>query len=172
MFHLLATRVVTSVVEVSGPVVGGVLTLPAFIMENGWPLWITCAPYAIFFVILAFTMVVQPPRLSYRTCFGSANFVGIVLALLMIVTVLLALSRGGIFEPWSSAKVSSLFVVGSSAAFALGMYETKYGRKPLLSQQVIRTYSQEAAVIVCIAHGFVSVAESVYILLPSAGTDS
>lgn len=156
IFHLLAVRVITGIVEAAGPLIGGALTLPSFIMRHGWPLWITCMPYVVFFAILTFAPVVdQTTRLPCRESLRSTNVVRILSALVMTVTILVGLSRGGIYEPWGSAKISSLLVIGFSAAFVLGMHEIRWGRRALLSRQVIRQCSQKASLLVCFAHGFV-----------------
>ena len=124
-------------------------------MDHGWPLWITAAPYVIAFAVFAFILDVQSPRLSCWKCMKAVDLVGIVSTLVMVVALVFALNLGGIYVPWTSVKVSSLLVIGCLAALVLQIHETKWTKKPLLPHQVIRRYSQKAAVLVCFTHGFV-----------------
>jgi hypothetical protein len=84
------------------------------------------------------------------------DWLGILAILGLSVMTLLGLNFGGISAPWQSPEVICLIVFGVFVGVIFLLYEAKMAKNPLVPMRILHRISNNASLLVCFTHGFVS----------------
>jgi len=159
-FYLGLTGVVWGIASGTGPLLGGALTEYASWRWNWW-INLPCSGFA--FLVLCFTLQGKESKTNLWEGFRSIDWFGIMAILGLSVMTLLGLNWGGIFAQWSSPTVLCLIIFGVFVGIVFVVYEAKLARNPLVPMRLMHRLSNNASLLVCFAHGFVSAPSDVSI---------
>jgi hypothetical protein len=88
-----------------------------------------------------------PDKSKEKVTLADIDFGGILLLLISVVSLLLALSWGGVTYPWSSHQVIALIVVGDTVIPIFVVYEHKVPHFPIIPLEMFRHWNVIASTV-------------------------
>ncbi|KAH6897062.1 major facilitator superfamily domain-containing protein [Thelonectria olida] len=143
--------------SIMGPLIGGA------IVEKSWPwlFWINLPFCAIGFVVIPLTLRIK--RKDDKTAqmkLKEFDWIGTVLFVASLTSVLIPLSWGGVMYSWSSPRTAVPLAVGCAGIVAFGfhiMHSSKYSRcDPLIRPTLFSSLTSVTGYCVTIIHGIIA----------------
>lgn len=160
-FYLGLTGVVWGLASGTGPLLGGALTE---YVSWRWNWWINLPCCCLSFLVLCFSLPNHRSNTNLWKALWKIDWLGILAVLGLSIMTLLGLNFGGVFAPWSSPKVLCLITFGILVGFVFLLYEAKLAKDPLIPMRILYRLSNNASLLVCFTHGFVSTSISIAFL--------
>lgn len=145
-----------------GPILGGLFTQ---LVNWRWCFWINLPVSGITFVLLILFLDVHNPKTSLSSGLKAIDWFGTFSILAVTLLLLLGLDFGGATYPWSSAKVICLLVFGVVMIGFFLFSEKRLAKYPLMPLSMFRDWSNNAAFVVCFAHGMAFIVAEYYLPL-------
>lgn len=146
---VLATWAVGSVI---GPFVGSALAERA---SFRWVFWINLPLCGIALALVPLCINSMNPRISFREAFLRIDWIGGLLFITSITSVLVGLSWGGVQFPWISKWTLLPILVGTVGVLVTNIWEHNFTRHPLLPISLFRSSSMVLAQVCAFLQGLI-----------------
>ena len=138
--------------SVSGPVVGGSLA-----HEETWPwiFWLNVPFIAISFALVVLFVRLTPIRLSWSEKLGRVDWIGSVVFVASMTSLLVPLTWAGVMYPWQHWRVLVPFGFGLCGLIILAYHENFATAHPIIRKEVFANRSTNIAYATTAIHGMV-----------------
>ena len=160
--YLSATGLVWVLAGTTGPVIGGALSQYA---SWRWCFWINLPVCGLAFFVLLLFLDLHNPRTKLGEGLKAIDWFGTVSILAIILLLLLGLDFGGVTFAWDSPTVICMLVFGSLLIGFFLLAEKRLARYPLVHLNVFKGWSNNAVVLVAVAHAMATTGTEYYLPL-------
>ncbi|KAF2119538.1 major facilitator superfamily domain-containing protein [Lophiotrema nucula] len=147
--------------------VSGVVLGAAFAEKSTWRLifWINLPICTIAGAGIFLGVRLKTETDSIRSQLHKVDYLGALLLISSLVSILYGLTGGGILYPWSHARIITALVIGGLGIVLTALYEVKYAPHPMIPPAIFRDRTAVSGYFSAWVHGIVLWALAYYLIL-------